>query len=471
MPRYSFTQQASSSGDVDRFPRYKLDTGEKSRAWMPEEPWMEWMHRIEAPVIDHGETVLEVKDTKNGPVEVMKMDWIGSVFCLGETGTPDNPGPLMLAGIDPDDCPGCDSAARKTGVSPPVQRFAAPVIKYKILGRGPRPYDLASPISAEVLIWAYTGRVHGTLYELGSEHGDLRKHDIKLELEDTAAAAKWQRMKQIAIIVEPAYKNPKVAEYVRDLWKNHPENRPTDEQLRDACQGRDVPRQVFLDMVRRAERQWSQAENAGSGGGDVSQADAGFNGSLSEGIDSLLDSGPKAVEDPLAEFRDDPLAGHPGGLEEFASKPDPTVTGATTTATGAPAAESRSRTEPKSAGSVPSSSERYDRQDEADLEGRQRAAQQTLNEEAAKARGSAVEQAADDMFGETGNGSAKPEPAKPATRQRKAKAAEPPIDDLGRVSSQDDETRGGWTEAVASEPAKVPVTSGDVIDFDDLFKD
>ena len=51
------------------------------------------------------------------------------------------------------------------------------------------------------------------------------------------------------------------------------------------------------------------------------------------------------------------------------------------------------------------------------------------------------------MFGEAGNGSAKPEPAKPAARQRKAKAEEP-----------------------APEPAKVTAGSGDVIDFDDLFK-
>ncbi len=407
---------------------------------------MEWMHRIEAPVIDHGETVLEVKDTKNGPIEVMKMDWIGSVFCLGETGTPDDPGPLMTAGIDPANCPVCEAAAKKTGVSGPVQRFAANIIKYKVRGRGPTPYVLASPVSAEVLIWAYTGRVHGTLYELGSEHGDLRKHDVKLELEDTPAADKWQRMKQISIIVEPAYKDPKVSEYVRDLWKTHSENRATDEHLRTACLGRDVPRQVLLDMVRRAERQWSQAENAGSGGGDGSQADAGFNGiSLSEGIDSLLDSDPSADagrSDTSAQVSGDPF----GGTGEFMSQQEkdaafaaieaakagvmtddpfgdetPTATGATTTGTAAPGAESRSSTAPKSA-------------------------QSALHD---MAHTNAVEQAADDMSGEAGNGSASPAPAGAKTRQRKAKAEEPKPE----------------------EPARVPAGSGDVIDFDDLFKD
>ena len=67
---------------------------------------MEWYHRIEAPMVEHGEPVMEVKDTKRGPIETWKMDWIGNVFCLGETGTPENPGPLMLAGIDPAQLPG-----------------------------------------------------------------------------------------------------------------------------------------------------------------------------------------------------------------------------------------------------------------------------------------------------------------------------------------------------------------------------
>ena len=64
------------------------------------------------------------------------MDWIGNVFCLGETGTPENPGPLILAGIDPGNCPACESAANKTGVAAPQQRFSVNVIKYKV--QGPR---------------------------------------------------------------------------------------------------------------------------------------------------------------------------------------------------------------------------------------------------------------------------------------------------------------------------------------------
>ena len=201
-----------------------------------------------------------------------------------------------------------------------------------------------------------------------------------MELEDSPGADKYQKIKQLAVIVKPAYTDPKVKEYLRDLWSNT-ENRATDDQLRDACLGRDVPRLVLMDMVRRAERQYRQAEQAGSGGGDAGAADSGFNGDLASGVDALLDEGPKneealAVRVQAADGtgtrgrmrrRQRPvLAG--GGLDEFADPTDADIdrlppgaddpfgdetspaTGATTTGTSAPAAEKVSRTAPKSAG-------------------------------------------------------------------------------------------------------------------------
>lgn len=408
MPRVAISSDYKSTNDGTDWPKLKLRTAEKARIWMPEQPWMEWYHRIEAPLIEHGEPVTEIKDRKNGSTfETWKMDWIGNVFCLGETGTPENPGPLMLKGIDPDNCPVCESAARSTGVRKPEQRFAANVVKYK-LRHG--TYNLITPVSAEVLVWAFTARVYGTLFELQDDFGELRKVDIKLECEDTPGADKWQRMKQIGVIVTdgrpaPAYADAKVRSYVQDLY-GKAENRATDDQLRDACLGRDVARPVLMDMVRRAESQWRQAEQAGPGGSDsgaAAQADSGFNGSLAEGIDSLLDSGPKAVEDPTTEFRDDPLA-------------DPTATGATTTGTAAPVAESPSRTEPRSA---PPASGSTDSDPLPDDE-----------------RVKAVEEAADDMFG--------PAAAEPAS-------AEPSL--------------------APPEPAPVAAPAGGVLDFDDLFKD
>ena len=199
MPRVSFTQEFKYRRRHRAFPKLKLDTGEKARLWIPEgRPWMEWKHRIEAPVIEHGETGDGGEGHPRGPIETWKMDWIGNVFCLGETGTPDNPGPLML--LASTRITARRASRRRTRRAWPRRRSGSPPTSSstRSAAAARTPYELASPVSAEVLIWAYTGRIHGTLYELGSEHGDLRRHDVKLELEDTPAADKYQKIKQLA---------------------------------------------------------------------------------------------------------------------------------------------------------------------------------------------------------------------------------------------------------------------------------
>lgn len=375
MPRVSHTTQVKAAGEVDRFPRLKLATGEKARIWLPEEPWMEYYHRIEAPKIEDGEVVMEVRTGKNGTYEAPLMQWIGNAFCLGKTGTPEEPGPLMLAGIDPENCPACESASRQTGVQPPQQRFACNVIKYKVRGRGQNPYDLVSPVSAEILVWAYTGRIHGMIYDLAAERdGDLKRCDVRIELEETPGADKFQKIKTIATIDKPALSDSKVRDYVVELWRD-PDNRATDEQLRDACLGRDVARPVMLDMVRRAERQYRDANrDGGSGEGESSAADAGFNGGLDQGLDALLDSSP-------------------------AETADHTANGATTTSTDAPAADSPSGTESPSAETANGSD---------------------------PAREQAVSAAADEMFGPSSGSSEPPAPSNGNGTGRKRSAAKPP---------------------------------------------
>jgi hypothetical protein len=436
VPRVSYTQTFKTAGEVEKFPELKLRTGERSRGWLPDEPWMEWYHRIEAPLVADGEVQMEIKETRRGPVEVQKMDWIASAFCVGLTGTPDSPGPLILEGIDPANCPVCESAANATGVKPPEQRFAAPIIKYKVKGRGQNPYALIEPTTAEVLVWAYTSRQHGMLHDLAArEEMDLRKLDITIDLEDTSGADTYQKIKSLAAIRQPAWRDPAVKEYIRRLWANE-ENRPTDEQLRVACKGRDYARPVLMDMVRRAERQWRDSERGGGSGGDLGAADAGFNGSLDEGIGALLGEGPPGDghgADPLSPAEEPAQNITPGVAEDPFADETPDVAGATTTGTSAPAAESPSRTEPESVPSADSSEEPQD-----------------------AAREQAVADAADGMFGEPAGDSAPPEPARTGNgRRHKAKAEEPapePTPD--------------------PEPAAVPAgNSGGVIDFDDLFSD
>lgn len=414
MPRVGYTQEYKTA-DSTEYPTLKLNTGEKSRIWMPEAPWMEWYHRIEAPLIENGEAVKEVKQRKNGGTyEATKMDWIGSPWCLGVTGTPENPGPLMQAGVDPANCPVCESAANGTGVQAPQQRFATNIIKFKVR---PGTYDLITPVTAEILIWPYTARIYATLFELQTEHGDLRRHDIKLELEDTKGADMWQRMKQIAVIVQPAYTDAKVKAYLQELWAAHPENRATDEQLRAACKGRDVPRNVVMDMVRRAERQWQQASQAGTGGnGSAAAADTAFNGSLADGLDSLLNAGPPA---------DVPFESAPASPS--AASPAPT----TAVPPASPPAQQ------------PADDPLAEVAAQALDEAREHAAQLTAQAMEQGAREQAVAAAADDLFGGD------------------------PSRDAGSVATSAQVSPG---TAVLTPPAAAPAGE-QVIDFDDLFKD
>ena len=410
MPRVGYTQEYKTA-DATEFPQLKLAKGEHSRIWMPEPPWMEWYHRIEAPLIEEGVPVKEVKEGKNGAYEVTKMDWIGSPFCIGITGTPDNPGPLMDKGIDPDNCPACESAANGTGIQPPQQRFATNVIKYKVR---PGTYDLIIPVSAEILVWAYTARIYATLLQIQNEYGDLRRLDVKLELEDSKGADSYQRMKQIGVVVTngqavPAYSDAKVKAYLQELWQAHPEYRATDDQLRAACKGRDVPRNVIMDMVRRAEGQWRQAQQAGSGSDGTAVAGTAFTGggSLADGLDSLLNSGPPA---------DVPFESGPAS---------PSAVPPASTTAAAPASQ------PAQLSDDPLADATQQALDEA----REQAAQLTSQAMEATAREQAVTAAADDLFGApSGNGSA----AEPA--------------------------------AVLTPPAPAPAAEK-VIDFDDLFKD
>lgn len=416
MPRVGYTQEYKTADSTD-FPALKLNTGEKARIWMPETPWMEWYHRIEAPLIEHGEPVKEVKQRKNGGTyEATKMDWIGSPWCLGITGTPENPGPLMQAGVDPANCPVCESAANGTGVQAPQQRFATNVIKFKVR---PGTYDLITPVSAEILVWPYTARIYATLFELQTEHGDLRKHDVKLELEDTKGADAWQRMKQIAVIVQPAYTDPKVRAYLQELWSNQ-QNRATDEQLRAACKGRDVPRNVVMDMVRRAEHQWQQAGQAGTGGGDssASAANGAFNGSLADGLDSLLAGGPPA---------DVPFESAP--VSPSAASPAPTTA-------AAPALPSAQQPQDDPLAGVAQ---------QALGEAREHAAQLAAQAMEQDARAQAVTAAADELFGDDGD----------------------PSRDAGTSATSAQVSPG---VPILTPPAAEPAGEK-VIDFDDLFKD
>lgn len=287
MPRVPISDEYKTTQARDRFERLKLESGEKARLSILEDPWMEWVHEIKAPLIENGEPVKELRTRNNGSTfEANVMEFFTRCLCTGDSGT------LTDKGMDPDNCPACESAASGTGIATPRQRFAVNVIKYKLR---PSTFDLIQPPSAEILIWSFTDRQYSRLDDLKNDHGDLKTHDIKLVCRD----GKFQLMESIDVLVTPAWADAKVKAYISELYGNE-ENRASDAQLRDSC-GQDLARPLMVERIRQAERQYAQAERSGSTSGAVSAGVAqAFAPDLSQGIDGLMKN-------------------HPGGMNEFAN--------------------------------------------------------------------------------------------------------------------------------------------------------
>lgn len=270
MGRVPIAQEHRTNEGGDRFPRIKMqEKGEKKRITLIEEPWREYVHYLKAPVFDeNGHPVKETKQKRDGtPYETNKLDFVSQPVCLGDEVT------LQEKGLDPRNCPACEAAEKSNGDIPgPVQRFAVNVIDYDLRGSG---WDLKAPFSADVKIWAFTGRIYDEIEGYQREIGDLRKHDITLECEEPF----WNKNK-MGFRMEPGYVSAPKG-YIKELLTTEG-NKATDAQLKDAC-GRDVPRSRMQDDCDAVLRAFARLHNEGFEAElPTSHAD------LQAGIDELL---------------------------------------------------------------------------------------------------------------------------------------------------------------------------------------
>lgn len=336
MGRVPIAQEHRTGEGGDKFPRLKLtEKGQKSRFTLFEPPWREYVHYIKAP--EFGEDGLPVKETrykKNGdPYTVDAMEFISQPICLGSE---DNG--LEANGLDPKNCPACEASEKSGGDIPgPVQRFSANVIEYTLRGSG---FDIREPFSAEVKVWAFTGRIYDEIEGIQREIGDLRQHDITLECEDPA----WQRNK-LSFKMEPGHKYAPPG-YIRELLSKEG-NKATDAQLRDAC-GRDMPRTRIQEDCDMALRAFRRLRNEGS------EAPASVNGhaDLASGLDALLGEQKAAAgvtgdeaSDPFADLgpTSAPSAGTSGASSASTGRDDPFAEFALETTSNPPRAERERR--------------------------------------------------------------------------------------------------------------------------------
>lgn len=271
MPRVPIATENRTNEGGDRFPRIKLtNKGDKTRFTLIEVPWREYVHYLKHPKFDgQGRPVMTKRNKRNGEeYEDYDLEFLGSPICLGDEAV------LREKGLDPKNCPACEAAEKSGGDIPgPIQRFAVNVIEYSLKGN---TWDIKAPFSADIKIWAFTGRIYDEIEGIQGEIGDLRQHDLALECEDPF----WQRNK-LSFKMEAGYRSGDKS-YVKELLTT-PGNKATDQQLKDAC-GRDTPRARMQDDCDHTLRQWRRLRNEGQ---ETGYATSGAT-DLAGGIDDLL---------------------------------------------------------------------------------------------------------------------------------------------------------------------------------------
>jgi hypothetical protein len=333
VPRIQLNEMHRTGDGSEKFPDVKLDTGEICRMLLPEDDaWCEWVHDVRAPVIgEDGHAVMVTKQRKD-KTSYTDYDYrfIARRICLGD--------PIVLddKGVDENRCPACAAALRGTRDMRPTRRFAVPVIR--ITTKNIRSTEPRNPAGAEILIWKLTAKQYDLLLGVRSQIIDLlqlteadefhwRRADIVIQCEDGG----WQR-NTFKPPMRPAYASDKaLGDLIRELWIDV-SNRPTGDQLRDAC-GRAPDRAYMVQEVTDCETAWRQVANVGSSTqtDPVGTAPMGGAGKQEQDLTASLETlfsestpaaaagtpdGPPAA-DPFEQQITAELASHPGGLAEF----------------------------------------------------------------------------------------------------------------------------------------------------------
>jgi hypothetical protein len=343
MPKASLTAGAHrDDSSVDRFDELKLDTGDVARIWIPseDEAWMEWVHLLTLPVFEEdGSPCMTEKTVRKVVRQVIENTFLGSPICLG------SPEVVAELGLDTDACPACAVIEQmlQAGISEaddfkPQRRFAIPVVCYNTQGK--RSADkLQTPPGAKILVWRLSQWTYRKLDDARSQVAELLDREggaaaVKFPEVDLAvqceSAARGQKIGTISPL-RPAWRNDAVKAVIRVLWGT-PENRPTEAQLKAAC-GRDADREWVKRDAEDMKEAWTRAVHWGDGGPLDASKGGAVTGQGAKGLEDSLDDllgGPASAADPLA--------GHPGGLAEFAAQAPPADDDLFGTPAAAPAA-------------------------------------------------------------------------------------------------------------------------------------
>jgi len=327
MPKASLNAGAHrDDSSVDRFDELKLDAGEIARIWIPDDDaaWMEWVHLLTLPVFEeNGGPLMEEKTVRKMVRTVIANTFLGSPICLGADEI------VAKQGLDPERCPACagiqemlDAGVSYADDMKPQRRFAIPVIRYNTASK--KSTQLQNPPGAKMQVWRLSQWTYRKLDDARSKIVELLELDggveaTRFKMVDLSvqceSATYGQKIGDISAL-RGAWRLPAVKELLRALWTT-PENHPTEAQLKAAC-GRDSGLARIKIDIDDAKEAWLRAIHWGDGG----PLDASKGNRMSGSSGRQLD---EALEDLLAPpgTTADPLAGHPGGLAEFAGPKTP----------------------------------------------------------------------------------------------------------------------------------------------------
>lgn len=174
MPRVDFDVKNKVAQTNYDYPKFKLKSGERARILVGlESPVREYVHTLRKPQVINGVPQMVKATRKDGSTyDDYKMDFLSRPLCLGDATI------LADKGSDPKNCPMCALAKENADMAQaPQRRYAMHVIRYKTKAG---TFDLITPYSIEVVVWAFTDKIFNQIADAANEWGDLRKHDLLL---------------------------------------------------------------------------------------------------------------------------------------------------------------------------------------------------------------------------------------------------------------------------------------------------
>lgn len=261
MPVADISGDYRSDSGQGKFPRLKLQEGEKARIVIATKPVVEYVHRLEAPnIVNMAPTYKKIKNRDGVDQYVVDTRFVSGPICHGRYEV------LKERGFD-ESCPACQVARDR----PEIFRLPQPKYSLNVLRYGLRPgggwNDIANPFGVSALIWVFGGKVMDKLIDIrsmGPAYDDIREVDLLLQCDDKT--------------FQKPYSNGEFMPYSPAVWMSNDQTRQytvtylasngaSNEDLAAAI-GKKVKADWLADDINRCIQRWDvvRAYEARQGG-------------------------------------------------------------------------------------------------------------------------------------------------------------------------------------------------------------